>query len=206
MNIAFRILQRIFTDANLYKHKNVDIITISLESQHNFGYIVFKLKPYIHAQGLNAIYVDRLVNHISWNQFIDKLDSEWEAFTLYSIAILNANIAFLAVPNVNPTTLPCRPSSTACLAHSSCGDCLTHVLVGCAVGLVTLLIWAVWDTHSVWWLYPTRQRIKRNFQYRAMHNCLFGLILHQSPARPSPEKGALMPLDNDSGAAGTDSG
>lgn len=32
--------------------------------------------------------------------------SEWEAFTLYSMAILNANIAFLAVPNVNPTALP----------------------------------------------------------------------------------------------------
>ncbi|KAG1879591.1 hypothetical protein C8R48DRAFT_767843 [Suillus tomentosus] len=50
--------------------------------------------PYIHAQGLNDICVDQ--------PFIYKLNSEWEAFTLYSPVILNAIIAFLDDPNINP--------------------------------------------------------------------------------------------------------
>lgn len=37
------------------------------------------------------------------------------------------------------------------------------------------VMWAVWDT--TWRLYPIRQRIKRNFQYWAMHNRFFGKIL-----------------------------
>ncbi|KAG1902641.1 uncharacterized protein F5891DRAFT_1276957 [Suillus fuscotomentosus] len=58
--------------------------------------------PYIHAQGLNGICVDQPVNHTLRKQFIYELNSEWEAFTLYSTVISNAIIVFLDDPNVNP--------------------------------------------------------------------------------------------------------
>ncbi|KAG1747680.1 hypothetical protein EDB19DRAFT_1630622, partial [Suillus lakei] len=266
-NFYGQVGARLDADQTVYlKGRRRRSILLSIASPLLFG------APYIHAQGLNAICVDQLVNHISWKRFIDKLNSEWEAFTLYSTVILNANIAFLAVPNVKPAARISSYVSTASsvgaiilglllmrqnrthkrdsaedavifmtrMTHSMFGtemlavvysmpyafllwgiiffvlaftflvfqysDRITRVLVGCAVGLVMLfVIWAVWDTRAVWWLYPFRQRIKRDFRYWAMHNCLFRKIPHQSSAQPSLEEGALMPLDNNPEAAGTDS-
>ncbi|KAG1871609.1 hypothetical protein F4604DRAFT_1681422 [Suillus subluteus] len=74
-------------------------------------------------------------------------------------------------------------------------DCLTRVLVGCAVGLVMLfVIWVVWDTRTAWWLYPI-----------SIRRCITVSLAKFCISRPSLEEGALMPLDNDSEAAGADS-
>ncbi|KAG2141053.1 hypothetical protein DEU56DRAFT_734554 [Suillus clintonianus] len=267
-NFCGQVGARLDADQTVYlKGRRRRSILLNIASPLLFG------APYIHAQGLNAICVDQLVNHISWKRFIDKLNSEWEAFTLYSTIILNANIAFLAVPNVNHAARISSYVSTVSsvgaiilglllmrlnrthkrdsaedavifmtrITHSLSGkemlaivysmpyafllwgiiffvlafaslvfqysDDITRVLVGCAVGLVTLfVIWAVWDSHTaLWWLYPIRQRIKRNFQYWAMRNRIFGKVTHQPSARPSREEGALMPPDNDSESVATDS-
>ncbi|KAF9236956.1 hypothetical protein BU15DRAFT_76446 [Melanogaster broomeanus] len=58
--------------------------------------------PVIHAHGLKTIWIDKLVNHVSWKRFINKLNSEWQEFTLYGTVVLNANVAFLALTNLTP--------------------------------------------------------------------------------------------------------
>ncbi|KAK7676771.1 hypothetical protein QCA50_020239 [Cerrena zonata] len=57
--------------------------------------------PMVHLRALEKIWVDRCMCHHPWAVFIEKLKSEWEEFILYGTVLLNANVAFLAVPGVN---------------------------------------------------------------------------------------------------------
>ncbi|KAG1846217.1 hypothetical protein DFJ58DRAFT_843537 [Suillus subalutaceus] len=105
----------------------------------------------------------------------------------------------MAVARVRPLCRGCHVLAViySSLTHSSCGDCLTRVLVGCAVGLVMLfVIWVVWDIRTAWWLYPITVSIRRCITVSLAKFCI---------SRPSLEEGALMPLDNDFEAAGADS-
>ncbi|KAF9236957.1 hypothetical protein BU15DRAFT_76447 [Melanogaster broomeanus] len=77
--------------------------------------------PEIYAHGLKTIWIDKLVNHVSWKRFIAKLNSEWQEFTLYGTVVLNANVAFLAVPNM-----------------SSAARTSSYVSMACSVGTVIL--------------------------------------------------------------------
>ncbi|OCH93194.1 hypothetical protein OBBRIDRAFT_832839 [Obba rivulosa] len=58
--------------------------------------------PDIHAREFRKVWVDRLINHVTWKQFITKLTAEWQDFTLYNTVLLNANVALLAVPGIIP--------------------------------------------------------------------------------------------------------
>ncbi|OCH93199.1 hypothetical protein OBBRIDRAFT_749994 [Obba rivulosa] len=57
--------------------------------------------PDVHAEEFSKVWVDRLVHKVTWKQFISKLTEEWQDFTLFATVLLNANVAFLAVPGVS---------------------------------------------------------------------------------------------------------
>ncbi|TCD59974.1 hypothetical protein EIP91_010953 [Steccherinum ochraceum] len=57
--------------------------------------------PYVHLHALERIWVDRTMCHLPWGLFIEKLKSEWQEFTLFATVLLNANVAFLAIPSVD---------------------------------------------------------------------------------------------------------
>ncbi|KAF9225080.1 hypothetical protein BS17DRAFT_778081 [Gyrodon lividus] len=95
-NFCGQVGARLDADQTVYynRHQSKSIL-LRFISPFLFG------APEIHAKGLRTIWIDQLVNHISWKRFIDKLNSEWQEFTLYGTVVLNANVAFLAVPNIN---------------------------------------------------------------------------------------------------------
>ncbi|KAJ6488057.1 hypothetical protein C8R45DRAFT_265104 [Mycena sanguinolenta] len=57
--------------------------------------------PDFHLLGLHAINTDGLIRHSGWAQFVTRLNSEWQEFTLYATVVLNANVAFLSIQSVD---------------------------------------------------------------------------------------------------------
>ncbi|KAF9235391.1 hypothetical protein BU15DRAFT_64910 [Melanogaster broomeanus] len=108
-NFSGQVGARLDADQTVYynRHKSRSIL-LRCVSPFLFG------APEAHAQGLRTIWIDQLVNHISWKRFIDKLNSEWREFTLYGTVVLNANVVFLAVPNINATARTLNYVSTTC--------------------------------------------------------------------------------------------
>ncbi|KAF8889708.1 hypothetical protein BD779DRAFT_1520584 [Infundibulicybe gibba] len=49
----------------------------------------------------SAMWVDRMMWHTAWSQFIRKLNDEWQELTLYATVLLNANVAFLAIQSID---------------------------------------------------------------------------------------------------------
>ncbi|KAH7914526.1 hypothetical protein BJ138DRAFT_1079243 [Hygrophoropsis aurantiaca] len=95
-NFCGQIGARLDADQTVYyKDKRRKSVLLRILSPLLFG------APDIHTKGLKTIWVDQLVNHIPWKKFIDSLNSEWQEFTLYATVVLNANVAFLAVPGVD---------------------------------------------------------------------------------------------------------
>ncbi|KAK0449708.1 uncharacterized protein EV420DRAFT_760800 [Desarmillaria tabescens] len=60
--------------------------------------------PDIHLTSLEKIWGDGLVSKVSWTIFIEKLNTEWQEFILYSTVLLNANVAFLAIQSVDESS------------------------------------------------------------------------------------------------------
>jgi len=60
--------------------------------------------PMVHLVALEKIWVDRILCKLPWATFIEKLKNEWQEFVLYSTVLLNANVAFLAIPSVDPNS------------------------------------------------------------------------------------------------------
>ncbi|EMD36408.1 hypothetical protein CERSUDRAFT_115416 [Gelatoporia subvermispora B] len=56
--------------------------------------------PDIHANEFKHVWVDGIVHKVTWKQFMSKLTDEWQELTLFATVLLNANVAFLAVPGV----------------------------------------------------------------------------------------------------------
>ncbi|KIK97728.1 hypothetical protein PAXRUDRAFT_31630 [Paxillus rubicundulus Ve08.2h10] len=108
-NFCGQVGARLDTDQTVYYNRRQSrSIFLAWISPLLFG------APEIHAKGLKTIWVDRLVNHISWKRFINKLNSEWQEFTLYGTVVLNANVAFLAIQNIKSTTKTLSYVSTVC--------------------------------------------------------------------------------------------
>ncbi|PIL23459.1 hypothetical protein GSI_14770 [Ganoderma sinense ZZ0214-1] len=57
--------------------------------------------PEVHLRGLERIWIDGIIAIIPWGGFIGKLQNEWQEFVLYATVLLNANVAFLAIPSVD---------------------------------------------------------------------------------------------------------
>ncbi|OBZ67952.1 hypothetical protein A0H81_12483 [Grifola frondosa] len=62
---------------------------------------IFFNAPKVHLRGLEKIWVDGVIAFLPWSHFIGKLQNEWQEFILYSTVLLNANVAFLAIPSVD---------------------------------------------------------------------------------------------------------
>ncbi|EIW55210.1 uncharacterized protein TRAVEDRAFT_31017 [Trametes versicolor FP-101664 SS1] len=60
--------------------------------------------PAVHLRGLERIWVDGIIHLRPWTTFIGKLQNEWQEFVLYATVLLNANVAFLAIPSVDNGT------------------------------------------------------------------------------------------------------
>ncbi|KAG1724484.1 hypothetical protein EDB19DRAFT_1759616 [Suillus lakei] len=70
--------------------------------------------PRTHQEDLKMIWVDQIINRVLWNQFIGKLNDEWAGLALSATVILNANVAFLAVPSVQDVARLLSYLSVAC--------------------------------------------------------------------------------------------
>ncbi|KIY47429.1 hypothetical protein FISHEDRAFT_74728 [Fistulina hepatica ATCC 64428] len=57
--------------------------------------------PEMHVRSLSELYTDGVVFQSSWAVFINKLNSEWQEFTVLDTVLLNANVAFLAIQSVD---------------------------------------------------------------------------------------------------------
>ncbi|KAF9467789.1 hypothetical protein BDZ94DRAFT_1247715 [Collybia nuda] len=57
--------------------------------------------PEVHLRALEKMWIDGLMRDVMWVQFINKLNTEWQEFTLYATVLLNANVAFLAIQSVD---------------------------------------------------------------------------------------------------------
>jgi len=101
-----------------------------------FSLLLFNA-PDIHAREFHKVWVDRLINHVTWSQFIAKLTSEWQDFTLYNTVLLNANVALLAVPGVISNNSP--PTSDNPSQNSSCtnGSATTPAQIASYLSILT---------------------------------------------------------------------
>lgn len=75
--------------------------------------ILFFYAPELHLRGLEAVYTDFVLCQHRWAQFITRLQNDWTEFILYGTVLLNANVAFLAVPSVDPGSRNRTPAQLA---------------------------------------------------------------------------------------------
>nr|GAT46161.1 predicted protein [Mycena chlorophos] len=87
--------------------------------------------PDFHLKGLHKIYTDGLVRHSGWSDFVNRLTSEWQEFTLYATVVLNANVAFLSIQTVdtNGQQTP-RRSPTQIVSYMSMLTSIGAIIVG----------------------------------------------------------------------------
>ncbi|KAJ7205212.1 hypothetical protein GGX14DRAFT_568961 [Mycena pura] len=57
--------------------------------------------PLTHLRMFEEVYADEIVSHVHWRRIIERLDQEWQQLTLFATVLLNADIAFLAIPMVD---------------------------------------------------------------------------------------------------------
>jgi len=60
--------------------------------------------PDAHSKAIHGIWVDQTIVQPRWKNFIDRLNSEWNGYTIFSTVMLAVDISFLAVPNVQYQT------------------------------------------------------------------------------------------------------
>ncbi|KAL6300413.1 hypothetical protein BKA93DRAFT_829121 [Sparassis latifolia] len=63
---------------------------------------IFFNAPDVHLRGLESLWIDGLINQLPWSNFIQRLKVDWQEFVLYATVMLNANVAFLTIPDVDP--------------------------------------------------------------------------------------------------------
>ncbi|KAJ7203786.1 hypothetical protein GGX14DRAFT_523339 [Mycena pura] len=57
--------------------------------------------PSSHLRTLEEVYVDEILNLSSWCRVVDTLSLEWQEHILFATVLMNAGIAFLAIPTVD---------------------------------------------------------------------------------------------------------
>ncbi|KAI0035427.1 hypothetical protein K488DRAFT_43208, partial [Vararia minispora EC-137] len=62
--------------------------------------LAFFLAPNAHLRDIRNVYVDGIILAPTWKRHIQKLQEEWQEFVLYATVMLNANVAFLSIPDV----------------------------------------------------------------------------------------------------------
>ncbi|TFK32674.1 hypothetical protein BDQ12DRAFT_692200 [Crucibulum laeve] len=98
-NFCGQIGARLDNDQPMYKSSDPQKITALFTI---FSYVLFRA-PDLHLRALQKVWLDHRITQVSWRMFIGNLNSEWMELTLYSTVIMNANVAFLAIPGVSDT-------------------------------------------------------------------------------------------------------
>ncbi|KAI0366828.1 hypothetical protein BV20DRAFT_951560 [Pilatotrama ljubarskyi] len=96
LNLYGQTYARLGRDQSIYnttKHHRTPLITLLSP--------LFWNAPGVHLRGLEKIWIDGLITIQPWSTFIGKLQNEWQEFVLYATVLLNANVAFLAIPSVD---------------------------------------------------------------------------------------------------------
>ncbi|KAH9922513.1 uncharacterized protein B0H18DRAFT_1017951 [Fomitopsis serialis] len=57
--------------------------------------------PEVHLRSLERIWIDQIINEIAWTQFIHKLQTDWQEAVLTATVLLNANISFMTINDVD---------------------------------------------------------------------------------------------------------
>ncbi|KAI0356096.1 hypothetical protein OH77DRAFT_1401749 [Trametes cingulata] len=96
LNLYGQTYARLGRDQSIYnttKHRRTPLIKLLAP--------LFWNAPGVHLRGLEKIWIDGIIAIQPWSGFIGKLQNEWQEFVLYATVLLNANVAFLAIPSVD---------------------------------------------------------------------------------------------------------
>lgn len=96
--------------------------------------------PDVHLQSLEKIWVDRLVHIGPWIQFIDKLNTEWQEFSIIATVLLNANVAFLSIQSVD--------NGGSVVADRSAAQITSYISIVTSVGSVIISLLLVRQNRS----------------------------------------------------------
>jgi hypothetical protein len=91
---------RLNADQSLYGDSNTRSNNILLRVMN---FILFG-SPNAHNKALQKIWVDSTIVQPRWKNFIDRLNSEWNGYTIFSTVMLAVDISFLAVQTVQTQT------------------------------------------------------------------------------------------------------
>ncbi|KAK0461057.1 uncharacterized protein EV420DRAFT_175984 [Desarmillaria tabescens] len=90
--------------------------------------------PIVHLEALNKYWVDGLAIKDQWIILIERCTEEWKNHTVFATILLNANVAFLAIPSVDESMQRYRGSVTQVLSSLSVISSLSSILVGLLMG------------------------------------------------------------------------
>ncbi|KAG2131682.1 hypothetical protein DEU56DRAFT_454610 [Suillus clintonianus] len=91
---------RLNADQSLYGDSNTPSNNILLRVMN----VILFGSPDAHNKALQKIWVDSTIVQPRWKNFINRLNSEWNGFTIFSTVMLAVDISFLAVPSVQTQT------------------------------------------------------------------------------------------------------
>ncbi|KAG6811849.1 hypothetical protein H0H92_005582 [Tricholoma furcatifolium] len=86
--------------------------------------------PQVHLRSLEEIWVDGVTRRAPWSDFISKLISDWQEFTLYSTVVLNANVAFLAIQSVDSSSHGDVRSPAQIASYTSITTSIGSIILG----------------------------------------------------------------------------
>ncbi|KAK0486011.1 hypothetical protein IW261DRAFT_1559443 [Armillaria novae-zelandiae] len=89
--------------------------------------------PVVHLDILNKFWVDGLAMKDQWVTLIERCTGEWSEHTIYATILLNANVAFLAIPSVDEY-MKRYCGLTQVLSALSVVSSLGSILVGLLMG------------------------------------------------------------------------
>ncbi|OCH90748.1 hypothetical protein OBBRIDRAFT_887446 [Obba rivulosa] len=94
--------------------------------------------PETHAREFQKVWVDYVINDVTWKQFMKKLVSEWQELTIYATVLLNANVAFLAVPGViNSAGMTMSPNNSQGYVQTA-AQIASYVSIVLSIGAIIL--------------------------------------------------------------------
>ncbi|KAF9230823.1 hypothetical protein BU15DRAFT_68868 [Melanogaster broomeanus] len=104
INFHGQVGARLNADQSLYD-------TVGRKKDRSLSYVVRLLDlilfraPSVHIEQLHSIWVDQTINLLRWQSFIGTLCNEWNGFTIYSTVLLAVDVSFLAIPEMNGSTV-----------------------------------------------------------------------------------------------------
>lgn len=91
---------RLDVDQSLYGESNDYSKTIIFR----FMNVVLFGSPDAQSKAFHKILVDERIVDSRWKQYMDKLNSDWNGYTIFSTVMLAVDVSFLAVPSVQAQT------------------------------------------------------------------------------------------------------